>query len=184
MCMFENRSNIYLFNKQNYSVSISVDLSSREMFVVQCVFETGAGFSFIREDLPRTEWLEAIRSIGQTSLQSAINQNFIIVETVLLLVRMRDAGTRVDFGLVSSVTVPVLLGHPSLNTFWKKSFPMSWKLYLTILYSTKYRQSMQDGKQSRTEITRRWQNWSGYGNWRHTQIFKTYKRVKEKENIV
>lgn len=81
--------NICLINKQNYNVSISVDLSSNEMYSVQSVFDTAVGLKLIRERIMQNERLEVVRAISRPSWRRVASEKVINFETVLHNVRIR-----------------------------------------------------------------------------------------------
>lgn len=86
--LFDETEDLYLLNRRNYKVSISVGLMDKEMHAVKGGFDTGTGLSLIREYFLEAEGLKAIQSNSRPSLKNDINQKISVVRTINLYVRM------------------------------------------------------------------------------------------------
>lgn len=100
------------------------------MYPVQYVYYTGAGLNLIPEDFLQTEWLDAIEAIGQPSLQSATNQKFVIVGTILLHALIRDARVRAVFEVVRNFVEPLLPETSFIDKFMKGIFTPDHEIML------------------------------------------------------
>lgn len=82
--LFEKSGNILLFRNRTYKVSISVGLMANKMHPVNTVFGTDGGPHLIRENVFKTELLNAIQAENRPALKTATSQKINAVETIML----------------------------------------------------------------------------------------------------
>lgn len=79
------------------------------MHPIVYIFYTGALLNLIPADLTVTSWLDSICQHDMPGVQSASNTKLRVSETTALHVHLREARTRVSYGVVSELVVPVQL---------------------------------------------------------------------------
>lgn len=109
ICMFDHSGNICLLNKETFTVSISVSLSSLKIRPVHCIIDTVMEPNLVRDGFLDNKWLQAIRAVSAPSLKSVNCQMISVVGTLLLHIRVVDAHIQVAFGVVRTLPVPILL---------------------------------------------------------------------------
>jgi RNase H-like domain found in reverse transcriptase/Reverse transcriptase (RNA-dependent DNA polymerase)/Integrase zinc binding domain/Integrase core domain/Chromo (CHRromatin Organisation MOdifier) domain/Retroviral aspartyl protease len=96
---------------RNYKFITSVGLSTRAMFPITTVLDTGAGPSLIREDVLPKDW-EAmrLRGVPVPRIVNASGRAVTSKGVVVLHVQVGDLRTRVRFYVTSGLAVPCILG--------------------------------------------------------------------------
>lgn len=79
---------------------------------INCVFDTGTGPNFLREDFVEPDWLRSIHPYDSPRLKGETNQ-----------VRIGESCIHVMFGIVQNLADPVFLGPLFMDRFLKGAFP-------------------------------------------------------------
>lgn len=100
------------------------------MHPVTYSFETSAGTNLSREMFLKASLLQNIRGASSLSLRSATSQNVSIVGKTLLHFKIGHAHIQQLFGVVRSLTVPILLGISFIDIFLNEIFPLEHEIVL------------------------------------------------------
>lgn len=92
------------------------------------VFHTGVCPSFIRANVLDPTWLNSIRQRHLLDICSASNKKLELSGSVAAHLRVGESCTRVSFGVISELVVPVLLGKTYFNWFIKSIYPANRKI--------------------------------------------------------
>lgn len=128
ICLFEETGDIFLFNKKNCKVTISVCLMADRLHPVDGVFDKGSRQDFIREDILVVKRLQSMQVSNRFSLRNTTSHNLSFVGTIMLHVRMDDSRVSVAFSAVHNFTVPVLVSSSLIDRLVKGFLPPERKI--------------------------------------------------------
>lgn len=120
---FIETDEVALFTKKNYKMSVSISFRCSHMRPLTYVFETGACPSLIRSDVLEPSWENHIRRQEVTNLYGAYNSKLRISGTIMLHIRVGEALTRIVFGVVKQLSVPMLLDKRYTDRCARSFFP-------------------------------------------------------------
>lgn len=92
-----------------------------------CVLDTRAGPIIIRASILDLFWLDSVRQGDMPGIRSASGNKLKVSRTINLHLRMCELLTRVNFGAVNKLVVPVLLRKTYINRFIKLMYPAKRK---------------------------------------------------------
>lgn len=98
------------------------------MRLITFAIDTGAGLKRIRADVLARRWLDSIRQRSMPEVCSAPGTKLKESGTITSHLRMGESRSRVNFGLVFELVLPLLLGMTYIDRFIKSIYPAERKI--------------------------------------------------------
>lgn len=114
--------------KKDYKVCLSIELISWRMRPSVCVFHTGTGPNLIRADVLDPALQDSIRQRDMPDIRSASNRKRNASQTITPHLPMAESRTRINFGVVNELVMPVLPGTTFIDKFIRSIHPVKRKI--------------------------------------------------------
>lgn len=104
---FSETGEVVLFRNKNYQVSVSIGMNSSQMRHTICVFDNSAGPNLIRAKVLDLIWLDSIRQRDMPDIRTTSHRKLELSATIILHLPMGGSRTRVNFGVVNELVMPL-----------------------------------------------------------------------------
>lgn len=105
------------FTKPTYQACLAVYITSRAMFVVTSLLDTGAGPNLVNNAFLPREWQRKVVSTPSPSLRTATRETVKVEGIVRTFVQIGDLRVRAWSGVVENLAVDILLGTSFIDRF-------------------------------------------------------------------